>query len=86
MGIEKMKNPPITFNNHAIDQNLKVKGWKNPFLHSYLFYHRPNEFPHYPTMDYHNGIVPQIPLMQLTPFTMLSPLELIQMVVPFMDR
>jgi hypothetical protein len=62
------------------------KGWKNPFLHSYLFYHHLNEFPRCPTMDYHHGIVPQIPLMQPTPFTMLSPLELIQMVVPFMDR
>jgi hypothetical protein len=38
-------------------------------------YHCPNEFPRYPTMDYHHAIVPQVPLMQLAPLAMLPPLE-----------
>jgi len=40
-----------------------------------LLYHHPNEFPCYPTMDYHHATVPQVPLMQPAPLAMLPPLE-----------
>jgi len=49
-------------------------------------YHRPNEFPRYPTMDYRHAIVPQVPVMQPTPLAMLPPLELARMAAPSMDR
>jgi hypothetical protein len=49
-------------------------------------YHRPNEFPRYPTMDFHHATVPQVPLIQPAPLAMLPPLEPIRMAVPSVDR
>jgi len=49
-------------------------------------YHRLNELPHYPTMDYHHATVPQVPLMQPAPLAMLPPLEPIRMAAPSVDR
>ncbi len=34
-----------------------------------LLYHCPNEFPRYPTMDFHHTTLPHVPLMQLTPYS-----------------
>jgi len=50
-----------------------------------LLYHYPNEFPHYPTMDYLHATVPQVPLIQPTPLAMLPLLKPIRMVGPSMD-
>jgi len=49
-------------------------------------YHRPNEFPRYPTMDYHHTTIPQVPLIQPAPLAMLPPLEPVRMVAPSVDR
>jgi hypothetical protein len=56
-------------------------------IHAFIFfYHRLNEFPRYPTKDYHHVIVPHAPLMQPTPLAMLPPLEPIRMAGPYVDR
>jgi hypothetical protein len=56
-------------------------------IHAFIpLYHDPNEFPRYPTMDYHHATIPQVPLMQPIPLAMLPPLEPILMAAPFMNR
>jgi hypothetical protein len=56
-------------------------------IHAFIpLYHRPNEFPRYPTMDYHHAIVPQVPLTQPPPLAMLPPIEPIRLAAPSMDR
>jgi len=49
----------------VIDKENDRMLWRaeEPILAFIPLYHRPNEFPHYPTMDYHHATVQQVPLM-----------------------
>jgi hypothetical protein len=48
---------------------------KEPILAFIPLYHCPNEFPCYPTTNYHHATIPHVPLMQPIPLAMLPPLK-----------